>query len=135
MQSTKILYLVKNKKEPNMSFINNLKFLRIDRGISQKELAQSCNLSPQCISALETGRNLPTANTLNQIANYFKISVDELLGRDELTPDERAAGATDRITISITPIEEELLYNFRKVGKNKGEAAQRAIVELVEKML
>ncbi len=115
-----------------MSFALKLKELREDSGLTQKELAKACNLSPQCISSLEKGINSPTALTLSAIANYFNIPIDELLS---VTPDERAAGASAIRRVNITPIEDELLYAFRRLGKKHGESTQRGIIDMIEKML
>lgn len=115
-----------------MEFSAILRELREDSGLTQKELAKACNLSPQCISALEKGINSPTALTLSAISNYFKIPIDELL---EITPGEQAAGASATRRVSITPIEDELLYSFRRLGKKHGVATQRSIIDMIEKML
>lgn len=115
-----------------MEFSTILRELREESGLTQKELAKACKLSPQCISALEKGINSPTALTLSAIANYFNIPVDELL---EVTPDEKAAGASATRRVSITPIEDEMLYAFRRVGKKHGENTQRGVIEMLEKML
>lgn len=115
-----------------MEFSAILRELREESGLTQKELAKACNLSPQCISALEKGINSPTALTLSAIANYFKIPIDELL---EVTPDEQAAGASATRRVSITPIEDELLHVFRRLGKKYDEKTQRGIIDMIEKML
>ena len=109
--------------------------LREEKRLTQKELAKACNLSPQCISALEKGINSPTATTLSAIANYFNIPIDELIGHDEIAPEERVAGASETKKISITPIEDEMLYLFREIGYKHGEDAQRALITVAEKML
>lgn len=118
-----------------MDFSITLKELREEKNLTQKELAKACKLSPQCISALENGINSPTATTLSAIANYFGLPIDEIIGHTEITPKERAAGASKTKKISITPIEDEMLYTFRKIGKKHGIAAQRALITVAEKML
>lgn len=118
-----------------MDFITILKELRTENGVTQKELAKACNLSPQCISALEKGINSPTAITLSAIANYFNVTVDYLIGREDVTPEERSTGASTTRKESITPIEDEMLYVFREIGKKHGEEAQRALITVAEKML
>ena len=116
-----------------MEFSAILRELREDNNLTQKELAKACNLSPQCISALENGINSPNALTLSALASFFNLSIDELLG-NEITPTERAAGAVMTRKASITPIEDELLHVFRKLGKKHGEPTQRGIIDMIEKM-
>lgn len=118
-----------------MEFSTILKDLRDEKGLTQKELAQACKLSPQCISALEKGINSPTATTLSAISNYFNIPIDELIGHASPTAEERAAGASATRRVDITPIEDEMFYIFREIGKRHGEAAQRALITVAEKML
>lgn len=118
-----------------MEFSTILRELREEKRLTQKELAKACQLSPQCISALEKGINSPTATTLSALANYFNLPIDELIGHGEITPEEKAAGASATKKISITPIEDEMLYVFRKIGKKHGEEAQQALITVAEKML
>lgn len=117
-----------------MSFASNLKELRLINNLTQKELAKSCGLSPQCISSLEKGINKPTSSTLTAISNYFNCSINDLLENEEINPMERAAGVSETRTVKIVPIEDDLLYYFRKLGKQKGEHAQKFIVDMIEMM-
>lgn len=118
-----------------MAFADKSKELREEFNLTQLQLAQKLHISRACISMIEIGRNEPTANTLLAYANFFGVSVDELLGRDELTPEERAAGARETIKRSITPIEDDMLYVFRQIGKHFGEQAQRDYITVGENML
>lgn len=109
-----------------------LRDLRLEYGLSQKELAKEINTSNKNIWAYENGKAFPPPEILIALANFFEITVDELL---EVTPEERAAGATATRRVSITPIEDEMLYAFRRVGKKHGESTQRGIIDMIEKML
>lgn len=61
----------------------NLKRLREEKGISQKEIAKSINCSQRAYSHYEKGdRDLPTG-ILIAIAKYFDVSIDYLLGLTE----------------------------------------------------
>ena len=66
-----------------MGFSEILKELRVEKGVSQTELAKSCGVSSQCISSLEVGRRNPTGSTIEAIAKYFNVSADYLLGRTD----------------------------------------------------
>lgn len=61
-------------------FAKQLKYLRIEAGISQNELAKAFNVSKQTVSAWEKGLQETDFNTLIKIANYFKVTTDFLLG-------------------------------------------------------
>ncbi len=114
-----------------MSFALKLKELREEKGLSQAQLARELNVGIGSVGMWESTQRTPPAKRMKLIANYFGITVDELL---EVTPDERAAGASATRHAIITPIEDELLFAFRRVGKKHGEATQRGIIDMIEKM-
>ena len=58
----------------------NLKNLRKAKGITQEELAIRLNVVRQTISKWEKGLSVPDADTLIKLANYFEVSVSEILG-------------------------------------------------------
>lgn len=64
-----------------MTFAINLKNLRKESHVSQKELADKLNVSVKSISHWETGYTEPSLTQLCMIAEIFEISTDELLGR------------------------------------------------------
>lgn len=53
---------------------------RRNRGITQEELAQYIGVSKASVSKWETGQSYPDVVFLPQLATYFNISIDELLG-------------------------------------------------------
>lgn len=61
-------------------FPSQLKELRKKKGISQETLARDLGVSKSTIGLYETGDTLPDAKTLHDIAIYFDISSDWLLG-------------------------------------------------------
>lgn len=89
------------------NFKNNLKDLRLEKGVKQKEVAEKCDISPQCISQLELGTRNPTGTTLVALADYFNCSVDYLLGRTE----DFSSPAFTNAPTSLK--EKELLVAFR----------------------
>jgi transcriptional regulator with XRE-family HTH domain len=56
-----------------------IKELRLDKGISQEELAHRSGLSRTGMGFLETGKRWPRLDTLMKVADGLNISVDELL--------------------------------------------------------
>lgn len=59
----------------------NLEELRKDYGLSQKELGNILHVTPGTISNYENNVNLPSTEKLIDLANYFHVSTDYLLGR------------------------------------------------------
>ncbi len=62
-------------------FSKRLKELRNQKGIYQKELAGILGVSRPTITQYEQGKRNPDTDMLNNIADYFEVSVDYLLGR------------------------------------------------------
>ncbi len=59
-----------------------LKELRKKTGLSQQKLAEKAGLSYNTITKIEQGAaTKPTIQTMIKIADAFKISIDELVGR------------------------------------------------------
>ena len=66
----------------------NIKKYRKEREITQDALAQALSLSPQSISKWECGDGYPDITLLPSIANFFDVTVDELIGNDEISAKE-----------------------------------------------
>lgn len=66
-----------------MDFKDNLKTLRKKKGISQVDLAEQLGFSKSLIGLYETGDRKPSFEALEAIADYFNISIDYLMGKDE----------------------------------------------------
>lgn len=65
-------------------FDKRLKELRQKRNITQWQLAEGLNLSPSSITMYENGRRLPDIPTIINIAKYFNVSVDYLIGNSDI---------------------------------------------------
>lgn len=57
----------------------NIKQLRIKKGLTQEEFAEKVGLSIVGLSNIERNRYQPTSETIDKICKYFKISPLELL--------------------------------------------------------
>ena len=67
-----------------MELNEKIQELRRKRGMTQEELAQILHVSRTAISKWESGRGYPNIDSLKAIANYFSVTVDELLSGEEL---------------------------------------------------
>lgn len=59
-----------------------LKYQREINGYSQSELARKTGLKQQMISYWEANKGLPNIDFCVQLADFYGISLDELIGRD-----------------------------------------------------
>ncbi len=67
-----------------MELANRLRFLRQQMGISQKEVAEHFSCAPGTISNYENGLHYPDPNMLVQLAEFYGVSTDYLLGHTQL---------------------------------------------------
>lgn len=63
-------------------FPQRLRALRERRRMSRKALGELCGLSKNIIGKYERGEREPSVSTLVALADYFEVSVDSLLGRE-----------------------------------------------------
>lgn len=86
-------------------FSERLRKLREDKNISQKVLSEYLGYGTTAVSAYENGRNEPPFDILIQIARYFDVTVDYLIGKEDRAkwPD------------SLTKCDWELLQCYRKL--------------------
>ena len=61
-------------------FGDSLRSLRERRKVSRRVLSELCGLSKNQIGRYERGEREPKLSTLMQLADYFEVSVDRLLG-------------------------------------------------------
>ena len=85
--------------------MNNLKQLRKNKGVLQSEVADVIGVTKQAYGHYETGRRKPSPEVLAKLADYFGVSVDAVLGRDDvpsfkwnktITPTQKAVGRNYR---------------------------------------
>lgn len=65
--------------ETRKIFANNLSRLIEERGIEQRKLASDLNVSASIVSSWVLGKRFPRANTMQEIADYFHVTVSELV--------------------------------------------------------
>lgn len=109
-------------------FRHNLKSFREQKGVSQKKLADIFGVTQQAVAKWENGKAEPDTETLKKLAEYFKVSLDELLGlefpkSDNLTyPHTQAAHAVEGTPITeeaLNVIEAELKKIREELKRNK----------------
>ena len=64
-------------------FGDRLKKARVDKGISQQELADKVNLKQASISQFEKGQRMPTPANIDKLARILSVSIDYLAGEDQ----------------------------------------------------
>ena len=63
----------------------NIKKLRVARGLNQVEFAKNLGVSKQCVSNWENDNVMPSIEMLVKIADFFNVTTDYVLGRNDKT--------------------------------------------------
>ena len=63
-----------------MTICERIKELRIEKGLSQMQLAKALNMSQSAIAKWELNKTEPTASAIVALARFFDESADYLLG-------------------------------------------------------
>ncbi len=99
------------------SFGIKLKELRVDKGLTQKAMAEQLNISVPTLSHWECDYQEPAFKDLILLSEFFDVSIDELLGVSE-----------DGATVNVSPMgekltdtERQLINDFRQLNYYKQE--------------
>jgi transcriptional regulator with XRE-family HTH domain len=71
-----------NTNDVQQTLINNMIALRKSNGLTQVELGEKINYSDKTVSKWEKGDSCPNIEAICRIANFYGITVDELLTED-----------------------------------------------------
>ena len=78
---------------------NHLKFLRKQRNLLQKDVSKYLNISVSTYCNWENGKFEPDQESLSKLADFFGVSADYLLGRDEKSPLAKQGGRGVKIPV------------------------------------
>ncbi|MDE7213709.1 MAG: helix-turn-helix domain-containing protein, partial [Anaeroplasmataceae bacterium] len=87
-----------------MEFKERLKQYRLDKNLTQDDLARQLFVSRQAISKYETGRSYPNLETMQVIAKLLNVSLDELISKEEVAKETiitKQKNRKNRIIFSI----------------------------------
>lgn len=76
-----IFLLIDTEQNVQNHSMNRLKELRIKKGVLQSDVAAYIGVNNSTYAYYERGTHNPTPETLCKLADFFGVTVDELLGR------------------------------------------------------
>lgn len=109
-----------------LAFKKQLVQLRKAAGISQDELATKLFVSRQAISKWETGESVPDLIKVSEIAQYFGVSLDELVWG--LTSQENVARSKEPVDQACVTSDEQQ----QQQGRNREEMGATKITNFYE---
>ena len=95
-----------------------LKDLRREKGITQEQLAEELGVSGRTISRWETGNNMPDISLLVEIAEYFDVSIPEIIKGERKSEDmkEEAKEVAETMSDYAKAEKEELVKSIRNMS-------------------
>lgn len=93
-----------------MNFGLRIKHLRLEKGLTQEELAGKLGLKKSTISLYESNSRQPDYETLIKLADVFGVTIDGLFGRGDLFP--------------LTKEEKNILDCYKSLSANKKNEAE-----------
>lgn len=100
-----------------MDFGTNLRNLRLQRGLTQQELANDMNISQASVTAYETGVREPSFDIVRRFAEYFRVAPSVLLPFGEVSDDEFVRRVAE--AIRKNPDLKELFSLVKDFGSDK----------------
>jgi transcriptional regulator with XRE-family HTH domain len=113
------------KVPPTFAFGERLARLRVERGLTQTQLAELIESSQRAISRYETIAELPPAAVLVKLAKALDVTSDELLG---LRPPKKVPAPKQ------DPETKRLWRKFQQI-RSLPEKDQRAVIRLINSLV
>ena len=90
--------------------------LRKSKNLLQREVAFACGLTTAAYGSYEKGDREPTLETLGKLADFFEVSVDELLGRTQQLFDDARVDRPEIMELYelMTPQQQSNLINYAR---------------------
>lgn len=89
-----------------------LKSLRMDKHLTQEQLGEVLHVSSRTISRWETGTNMPDISMLVELANYFSVSIPEII--DGERSDEMMNQETQETALKLAAYSDHTLHVEKK---------------------
>ena len=108
------------------------KQVRMEHQVSQKELASILGIGVSSLSQYENGKRQPDFQIVSKFADYFGVTVDYLLGRDERVSSSDAKKTPTPENESERKQADELETRFINAVQRLPLTQKVALLELVE---
>lgn len=67
------------------TYSNRIRELRKNKSLSQEQLADKLGVTKQAVSQMERGARKPSVTMLEALCDFFNVSTDYLLGKEDVT--------------------------------------------------
>lgn len=129
-------------------FPYRLKELRVKHKLSQQQLGDKFNISKTGISYWESGRSEPSIAMIKELADFFAVSVDWLLGNSDILPvidnehkttqtngnGDGNSNTTNHITNNYSNCTESQMERVVKTNSNTTPKNNNTIFKIIDRM-
>lgn len=116
-----------------MEIAQQIKALRLRRGITQEAMAQHFGITPQAISKWERGTAAPDIGMLPALSAYFGVSIDELFALSDETRMERIENMLwDVRFLNAADVENERDFLLAKAEREPDNGEPLELLALLE---
>ncbi len=96
-------------------FGKKIKRMRLNRGLTQEELAEAVDLSQRAMSGIETGENFASAETIDKLVSALDTTLEELFSTNHLKVQEDLRQEIDEKLNSINGDNEKLIIVYNVI--------------------
>lgn len=112
-----------------MGLAENIKLLRLTKGLTQKELADIVGVSDKAVSTWESGSKEPRMGTIQVIADHFGIL------KSDLIEDDGIENVLYKLTEKAAPDESEGDFLIRLLADKLGRFPSKKELLLLEQIV
>lgn len=94
---------------------NNIRKLRLAKGLSQEQLAEAVGLERDSISSIETGRAFTSSETLAEFANHFNVEINYLFKSNNIEETDKIVDIKKEINRALSGCSHDFLKNIYKI--------------------
>ncbi len=104
-----------NSKSIKKIFGNNLRKLRITKGLTQEQLAEMLDMQVQSITFIENGRTFVSSEVIAKICNFFDVSLEFMFKPKFLEQTDKAENLKKEIIQMMSDCDDKMLTKYRNI--------------------
>ncbi len=97
------------------NFSKNVNRLRNNKGITQEELAENLQVATRTIQKWEKGEVLPRKYSQQIVANFFEVSIEDLLGLKQRQSEKKGTISDEAVYADSLKLSKEKFYDTQKI--------------------
>jgi len=112
-----------------MNITEKLKEIREKNALTMKEVAESVGLNPATYRNYESGRLEPNLTTLCKLADFYHVTADYLLGRED---EKNTTIETLSREFNMTDLERNIVKKYLELSDEQRVCAMEFLKQVVE---